>query len=146
MSVTTARPEVRLAPVDGPANGLAKGPARGVVKGPARGPAKGQRAKHVPRRMCVACRAHDAKRGLIRVVRTPEGAVALDPTGKRNGRGAYLCHRPVCWDRALRTGALARALNVPIDDDTAVLLRAHAETLRPEETADRPSTPDSGGR
>ena len=115
----------------------------------AKGKAKGPRPKHVPQRMCVACREHDAKRGLIRIVRTPEGAVALDPTGKRNGRGAYLCHRPECWERALRTGALSRALNALIDDETAALLRRHAETLRPEETATVPpipTTPNAGGR
>jgi predicted RNA-binding protein YlxR (DUF448 family) len=96
--------------------------------------------------MCVACREHDAKRGLIRVVRTPEGAVVLDPTGKRNGRGAYLCHRPDCWERALRTGALTRALNAPIDDETAALLRGHAATLRPvPDAAATPTTTTNGG-
>jgi predicted RNA-binding protein YlxR (DUF448 family) len=54
---------------------------------------KGLRPKHVPRRTCVACRETDAKRQLIRLVRTPEGTVEVDPTGKRNGRGAYLCAR-----------------------------------------------------
>ena len=111
-----------------------------------RGKAKGPRPKHVPQRMCVACREHDAKRGLTRVVRTPEGSVELDPTGKRNGRGAYLCGRRECWERALRTNALARALNVPIDDDTAALLRRHAETLALTGTADDPTSPHPGGR
>lgn len=90
------------------------------------------RPKHVPRRMCVACREHDAKRGLIRLVRSPEGAVEVDPTGKRNGRGAYLCHAPACWDRALRgggSGLVARALNTTIDDATVAVLRDHAATL-----------------
>src|SRR5688572_21393040 len=54
---------------------------------PKRGKAKGQRPKHVPQRTCVACREIDAKRGLIRLVRTPEGTVDVDPTGKRAGRG-----------------------------------------------------------
>jgi hypothetical protein len=81
--------------------------------------------------MCVACREHDTKRGLIRIVRTPEGAVALDPTGRRNGRGAYLCHQYACWERALRVGLLARALNTTIDEETVVALRRHAATLQP---------------
>ena len=55
-------------------------------------------------RMCVACREHDAKRALVRIVRTTEGTVEIDPTGRRNGRGAYLCHQPACWERAIRTG------------------------------------------
>jgi len=79
--------------------------------------------------MCVACREHDAKRGLIRIVRTPEGAVALDPTGRRNGRGAYLCHQPGCWERALRAGILNRALKTTIDDETVAAFRRHAATL-----------------
>lgn len=91
--------------------------------------AKGARPKHVPRRMCVACREHDTKRGLIRIVRSPEGEVALDPTGRRNGRGAYLCHAPACWERALRAGLLNRALNTVIDDETVAALRRHAATL-----------------
>ena len=47
--------------------------------------------KKIPMRMCVACREMKPKKELIRVVRTPEGEVLLDPTGRRNGRGAYLC-------------------------------------------------------
>ncbi len=73
-----------------------------------KGKRQGPRPKHVPQRMCVACREHDAKRGLIRIVRTPEGPVGLDPTGKRNGRGAYLCHNPACWERALSSCASCR--------------------------------------
>ena len=108
---------------------------------------KGPRPKHVPQRMCVACREHDAKRGLVRVVRTPEGPVALDPTGKRNGRGAYLCHQPACWERALRGGSslLARALNTTIDDETVAALRRHAASLPPA-TATDPATGHEGER
>ena len=90
---------------------------------------KGPRPKHVPQRMCVACRGHDAKRGLIRIVRTPEGTTELDPSGRRNGRGAYLCHNPACWERALRSGFLSRALKTEIDDGAATALRHHAATL-----------------
>ena len=96
---------------------------------------KGPRPKHGPRRMCVACRRHDAKRRLIRVVRTPEGEVALDPTGKRNGRGAYLCHRPDCWERALATGILGKALKTTIDEAANAALRRHAASLRPADEA-----------
>jgi predicted RNA-binding protein YlxR (DUF448 family) len=103
--------------------------------------------------MCVACREHDAKRGLIRIVRTPEGAVEIDPTGKRNGRGAYLCHNPACWERALRgggSGPLARALNTTIDDDAVAALRRHAATLavaaEPATTVAADRTPTEGER
>jgi hypothetical protein len=85
--------------------------------------------------MCVACRGHDAKRGLHRVVRTPEGTVAPDPTGKRNGRGAYLCADPACWDKALAGGILARALKTEIDDEAVAVLRHYAAALAPEPPA-----------
>lgn len=70
----------------------------------------GARTKHVPQRTCIACRRTDAKRGLIRLVRTPEGRIDVDTTGKRNGRGAYLCHDLACWDAALKRRALERSL------------------------------------
>jgi predicted RNA-binding protein YlxR (DUF448 family) len=79
--------------------------------------------------MCVACREHDAKRGLYRIVRTPEGMVEPDPTGRRNGRGAYLCGGAACWEKALSSGILARALNVEIDTETKESLRRYAATL-----------------
>ena len=84
--------------------------------------------------MCVACRGHDAKRGLYRIVRTPEGLVEPDPTGRRNGRGAYLCGQGACWEKALASGTLARALNVEIDSDTVDMLRRYAATLPLEST------------
>ena len=96
---------------------------------------KGPRPKHVPQRMCIICRDHDAKRGLFRIVRSPEGTVSPDPTGRRNGRGAYLCHKSACWEKALSSGALARALNVEIDTETLDALRQHAATLSLETTA-----------
>ncbi|MFN8590461.1 MAG: YlxR family protein [Thermomicrobiales bacterium] len=90
---------------------------------------KGPRPKHVPQRMCAACREHDTKRALYRIVRTPEGTVEPDPTGRRNGRGAYLCGQASCWQRGLTGGVLARALNVEIDSETIDALRRYAATL-----------------
>ena len=91
----------------------------------------GARPKHVPQRMCVACRQKDAKRQYVRVVRTPEGRVQVDPTGKANGRGAYLCPRRGCWEKALETGALGRALNTTIDSDTKSELAEYARSHFP---------------
>lgn len=92
---------------------------------PKRGKAKGPRPKHVPQRTCVACRTTDAKRTLIRLVRTPEGAVEVDPTGKRAGRGAYLCARVRCWERGINEKTLVRALRLEglTDENRAALLR-----------------------
>lgn len=90
---------------------------------------KGPRPKHVPRRMCISCREKSAKRSLTRVVRTPDGQVLIDVTGKMNGRGAYLCDDPACWERSIATNLLARALKTELDADTAALLRRHAAEL-----------------
>lgn len=110
----------------------------------ARGPSP-PRQKHVPQRMCVACRSHDTKRALYRIVRTPEGAVEPDPSGRRNGRGAYLCGQAACWEKALATGILARALNVPIETETMDALRRHAATLPLESSAAASTAQNQGG-
>ena len=67
-------------------------------------------------RMCVACREMKPKKELLRVVRTPEGAVEVDRTGRKNGRGAYLCGTVDCLNKAVKTRALERALQQKIDD------------------------------
>ena len=111
------------------------------VSSPA-GRKKGPRPRHVPQRMCIICRDHDAKRGLPRIVRSPEGEVYPDSTGRRTGRGVYLCHKTACWEKALSSGALARALNVEIDTETLDALRQHAATLplEPATTASKPAS------
>ncbi len=87
-----------------------------------------RRARHVPQRTCVGCRAVEGKRALVRVVRTPEGKVEVDPTGKRNGRGAYVHAQPSCWEAALK-GSLARALKATLSDDDRRTLEAFVSTL-----------------
>lgn len=94
---------------------------------------KGPRPKHVPQRTCVACREQLAKRSLVRIVRTPEGTVEVDLTGKQNGRGAYLHDRRSCWERGLGKGLLARALNVEITPTAQAALTSFAASL-PEES------------
>lgn len=75
---------------------------------------KGRRQKHIPQRTCVACREKKDKRLLTRIVRSPEDGVVIDRSGKRNGRGAYLCDRVSCWDRALNSQLLDRALKIEV--------------------------------
>lgn len=82
--------------------------------------------KKAPMRMCVACRQMRPKKELIRIVRTPEGAVMLDRTGRANGRGAYLCDSLECLNRAVKTRALERALETRID---ATILEGLKEAL-----------------
>ncbi len=74
---------------------------------------KAQRPKHLPVRTCVICRDKAGKRALTRVVRTESG-VQVDPSGKMNGRGAYLCERGSCWDRALASDVLNKALRTTL--------------------------------
>lgn len=73
--------------------------------------------KKIPQRQCMGCRERRAKRELIRVVRTTEGNVCLDFSGKLNGRGAYLCQNPECLQKAQKSKALERSLEVPIPDE-----------------------------
>src|SRR3954469_8055644 len=96
---------------------------------------QGLRPKHVPLRTCIACRSTEAKRALVRIVRTPEGRVELDPTGKKNGRGAYVHESRACWDEALKKDRLGRALKVAPPSEDIEVLREHAVTL-PAETGE----------
>ena len=73
----------------------------------------GQRQKHVPIRTCVICREKAGKRTLTRIVRTSEG-VMVDESSKMNGRGAYLCDQEACWEKAVKTEILAKALKTTL--------------------------------
>ena len=84
-------------------------------------------ARHVPQRTCISCRATSAKREFVRVVRTPEGPIEVDPSGKRAGRGAYLCARRSCWEEALKKDRLARALRTTVSPGDRDALRRYAE-------------------
>ena len=72
------------------------------------------KTKHVPQRTCVSCRTTSDKRAFVRAVRTPEGAVEVDESGRKNGRGAYLCEQRSCWEQALERDRLGRALRMTI--------------------------------
>ncbi len=85
--------------------------------------------KHVPQRTCIACRQVKSKRELVRVVRTPQRRVVVDPTGKAAGRGAYLCNTRQCWQTALQRGALTRALKTEISEEDLAALQAYAAAL-----------------
>ena len=69
--------------------------------------------KKIPQRQCMGCRERKAKRDMIRVVRTTEGSVMLDFSGKLNGRGAYVCPDPECLKKAQKSKALERCLETP---------------------------------
>jgi len=85
--------------------------------------------KRIPQRTCVGCRSTGGKRDFVRVVKTPAGSVRIDPDGKANGRGAYLCSKPSCWEDALTKDRLARALRTTISPDTRAELKRFGEQL-----------------
>jgi hypothetical protein len=95
----------------------------------ARRVAESQKRKRTPQRTCVACRTIRPKRELVRIVRTPEGIVAVDETGKRSGRGAYLCPTRDCWEAALSRELLNRALRTNLAQDTKARLRERIHDL-----------------
>jgi uncharacterized protein len=84
--------------------------------------------RHIPERTCVACRSLRPKREMVRVVRTTDGAVVVDPTGKKSGRGAYLCPLQPCWQGALRRKALERALKIELSTADREALTAFGAT------------------
>ena len=73
--------------------------------------------KHVPQRTCVGCRKIRPKREMMRIVRTPDGGVEIDETGKKSGRGAYLCRQRECWEIALKKDGLEHALKTSLTDE-----------------------------
>ena len=70
--------------------------------------------KKIPMRQCVGCREMNPKKELIRVVKSPEGDIALDFKGKAPGRGAYVCPQTQCLKRAMKSKALERAFDMAI--------------------------------
>jgi hypothetical protein len=95
----------------------------------------GKRRRHVPLRTCIACQSKRPKRELVRVVRSSEGQVEVDPKGKRPGRGAYLCPALQCWDAALVERTLSRALKCRVSAEDIERLRSDAASLLTEGAA-----------
>jgi predicted RNA-binding protein YlxR (DUF448 family) len=96
------------------------------------------RRKHVPQRTCVACRQVRPKKELIRIVRSPEGDIEVDETGKKSGRGAYLCRNKACWEIALAKSKLEYALETEIRVEEKDRLWQHSRSL-PDTPPQQPS-------
>ncbi len=75
------------------------------------------KVKKIPQRQCVGCREMKDKKALLRVVKSPEGAVSLDFGGKKPGRGAYVCHDVTCLQKARKSRALERAFETAIPSE-----------------------------
>ncbi|MBQ9750113.1 MAG: YlxR family protein [Clostridia bacterium] len=76
-----------------------------------------QKMRKVPMRQCLGCNEHKPKREMIRVVRTPEGAVELDFVGKKSGRGAYICPKRSCFAKARRSKRIENILEVKLPEE-----------------------------
>lgn len=71
----------------------------------------------VPMRQCTGCREMKNKKEMIRVLKTAEGEIVLDATGKKNGRGAYLCFSRECLEKAMKNHGLERSLKTPVPEE-----------------------------
>lgn len=80
------------------------------------------RIKKIPQRKCVGCNEMKSKKELLRIVRSPNGEVSLDPTGKKNGRGVYVCPQRECIIKAVKEKRLEKALEKPIGEEVYLKL------------------------
>ena len=81
------------------------------------------KVKKIPKRMCTGCMEMKPKKELIRIVKSPEGEVSVDLTGKKSGRGAYICRSKECLEKAFKTKRLSRNLDVVISEEVAEELK-----------------------
>ncbi len=87
------------------------------------------RTRRFPQRMCVGCREMKNKKELIRVVRSPEGDINLDLTGKKAGRGAYICPNLECFNQAVKGKRLQKALEHDIPAEILAIIRKEVEAI-----------------
>lgn len=87
-----------------------------------------QKVRKIPMRQCRGCNEHKPKNELLRVVRSPEGEISLDFTGKKNGRGAYVCRKVACLKKARKANRLERELGVEIPEEVYESLERELET------------------
>src|SRR3984893_11103197 len=99
---------------------------------------RGGRQKHIPLRTCVSCHETKSKRELLRVVRTPDGHVVIDATGKKSGRGAYICARLSCWETAVKKKRLEQEFEISLSEEDRAGLDSYMATL-PRETPMEPA-------
>jgi uncharacterized protein len=96
--------------------------------------AGGARVRHLPQRTCIACRQEGGKRTLVRLVRSADARVLIDPTGRASGRGAYLHASRSCWEKALKGSSIKNALKITPAPNDVEALRDFATALPAEES------------
>lgn len=85
--------------------------------------------KKIPQRSCIGCGLKKDKSDLLRIVRSSEGELSLDPSGRKNGRGAYICMNPACLEKAEKRKALQRSFKAEVDGSVYQQLREELEQL-----------------
>lgn len=83
----------------------------------------------IPMRQCIGCREMKNKKEMMRVLRTPENEIILDATGRKNGRGAYICRSMECLDKAVKNHGLERSLKTGIPQEVYEDLKKEFEEL-----------------
>jgi len=81
------------------------------------------RRKKIPMRMCIGCKEMKPKKELTRIVRTTEGNIVIDPTGKKSGRGAYICKNEQCIKTSINENRLSKALDFQVTKEMAQKLQ-----------------------
>ena len=76
-----------------------------------------EKQKKIPQRKCIACQERDSKKGLIRKIKNKDGQIFLDPSGKANGRGAYICKDVECLKKAIKTKALNKTFKIEVPNE-----------------------------
>ena len=87
-----------------------------------------ERKKKIPERQCLGCNEHKPKKELFRVLRTPEGEIVLDFTGKKSGRGAYICQNITCFSKAKKAKRFEKNLECEIPEDVYASLEEELKT------------------
>lgn len=85
--------------------------------------------KRIPQRQCIGCGEMKKKKEMLRVVKTPESDFVLDATGRKNGRGAYVCHSMECLQKAVKNKGLERSFKMPIPAQIYEALKKEMEEL-----------------
>lgn len=85
--------------------------------------------KKIPQRKCVGCQEMKSKKEMLRILRTEDGSVVLDTTGRKNGRGAYLCYSADCFEKAVKSKGLERALKIAVTPEVYEDLKKEIDAI-----------------
>lgn len=101
-------------------------------------------AKKIPLRQCVGCGEMKGKKEMLRVLKTPEGEICLDTTGKKNGRGAYICRQKECLQKARKNKGLERSFKMSISPESYDMLEKEFDQLETDKIYSLFGTCDEG--